>query len=297
MKIHFAKYHGAGNDFILIDCRHSPPQFDLSLFARTLCERRKGIGADGLLLLLSSTIADYRMRIFNADGSEPSMCGNGIRCLFDFIQRRENISSEITIETLHGLLKCKRINGKIAVNLGAPTIVHWPIELPQGSVFVINTGVPHAVLFVDALDKVNVVEEGAKIRFHPRFAPTGVNVNFVSITTEAQVVLRTYERGVEAETLACGTGAAAAAFVAMKQRALPSPISVMTRLSFEKDPIEYRQDLCFQFCKGHQDGMQIEMLGRAQEVFTGTIESIDNTLEMQRRHPLGFQSRESGPRF
>jgi diaminopimelate epimerase len=192
--------------------------------------------------------------------------------LIDFIQNRENISSEVTIETLHGVLKCRRANGKIVVNLGVPRILHWPIALPQGLVFVIDTGVPHAVLFVDELDKVNVAEEGAHIRFHPRFAPNGVNVNFVAINPQGYVVLRTYERGVEAETLSCGTGAAAAAYAAMKQRGLTAPISVLTRHSFESGPIGYRQDLRFQFCKDFQDEMQIEMLGGAQEVFVGTID-------------------------
>lgn len=167
MKILFTKYHGAGNDFILIDFRRFPPQFDISRFVCTLCERHLGIGADGVILLYSSSVADYKMRIFNADGSEPSMCGNGIRCLFDFIEKHLNRSIELKIETLHGILKCRRIEEEIAVNLGIPRILHWPIELSQGPAFVINTGVPHAILFDDDIDNKNVAEEGAKIRFHP----------------------------------------------------------------------------------------------------------------------------------
>jgi diaminopimelate epimerase len=272
MKISFRKYHGAGNDFILVDFRRFPPQFDISSFARCVCDRRLGIGADGLILLCTSQVADYKMRIFNADGSEPSMCGNGIRCLFDFIQKRENHVSELKIETLHGILKCRYCEDQIAVNLGIPRILHWPIELPQGPAFVINTGVPHAVLFEDDLDDKNIAEEGAKIRFHPQFAPIGVNVNFVSIKSERQISLRTYERGVEGETLACGTGAAAAAYVAMKHRGLKAPISVLTRLAFEKEPIEYHQCLQFQFCKDDRGELEIEMLGRAKEVFEGILE-------------------------
>jgi len=272
VKISFTKYHGSGNDFILIDSCHLPSQFDIPLFARSLCDRRQGIGADGLIVLCSSSVADYKMRIFNADGSEPSMCGNGIRCLYDFIQRRENCSSELKIETLHGILKCRRLNEEIAINLGAPRILHWPIELPQGVVFVVNTGVPHAILFDDELDNKNVSEEGAKIRFHPQFAPVGVNVNFVSVTSQGQIKLRTYERGVEGETLACGTGAAAAAFVSMKHYGLKEPISVFTRLSFEKGPIEYRQDLRFQFCSDNKGELEIELLGSAKKVFEGFVE-------------------------
>ncbi len=287
MKIPFKKYHGAGNDFILVDFRRFPPQFDISSLAYFLCDRRLGIGADGLVLLCSSLVADYKMRIFNADGSEPSMCGNGIRCLFDFIQKREKRSLELRIETLHGILKCRRSAEVIAVNLGVPRILHWPIELPQGVVFVVNTGVPHAILFDDKLDSKNVAEEGAKIRSHPQFAPVGVNVNFVSVDSENQITLRTYERGVEGETLACGTGAAAAAYVAMKHRGLKAPISVRTRLSFEKEPIEYHQHLQFRFCKNDQEEWEIEMLGPAQEVFEGVVTAPSISIEklILPRHP------------
>jgi diaminopimelate epimerase len=271
MKVPFTKYHGAGNDFILIDFRHLSSQFDIPSLARHLCERRLGVGADGLILLFPSSVADYKMRIFNVDGSEPSMCGNGIRCLFDFIQKHENRPLELNIETLHGILKCRNSGEEIAVNLGVPRILHWPIELSQGQIFVVNTGVPHAVLFVDDLSDKNFVEEGAKIRFHPLFAPIGVNVNFVCINSESQIALRTYERGVEDETLACATGAAAAAFVAMKTRGLTMPISALTRLKFEKDSIEYRQDLRFQFCKDDRGDLEIEMLGCAQKVFEGIV--------------------------
>lgn len=272
MKIPFTKYHGAGNDFILIDSRHLPPQFDISPFARFICDRRQGIGADGLILICSSLVADYKMRIFNADGSEPSMCGNGIRCLFDVVQTRENCFSELKIETVHGVLKCRRCEDEIAVNLGVPRILHWPLKLPQGSVYVVNTGVPHAILFDDDLDNTNVTEEGANIRFHPQFAPVGVNVNFVFIESKGQLRVRTYERGIEGETLACGTGAAAAAFVAMKHHGLEAPISVLTRLSFDKKPIEYRQDLRFQFCSDRKGELEIEMLGGAKRVFEGFLE-------------------------
>ncbi len=256
MKIPFAKYHGAGNDFILIDSREFTSQVDFFSLARSLCDRRLGIGADGLILLCSSSIADCKMRIFNADGSEPTMCGNGIRCLFDYIDSEKPLA----IETLSGVLKCRRIEGKVCVNLGAPKILHWPIELPQGTAFVVDTGVPHAVLFVDDLENKNIVQEGATVRFNPQFAPTGVNANFVTVKSPNQIAIRTYERGVEGETLACGTGAAAAAYVAMKH-GLAAPVSVMTR----------RDELCFQFTPQEE----IEMIGPAQRVFEGFINLND----------------------
>jgi diaminopimelate epimerase len=272
VKIPFAKYHGAGNDFIVIDCRRFPPQFDFTSLARSLCDRRKGIGADGLILLCSSTVADYKMRIINADGSEPSMCGNGLRCLFDFVQTQQNHISELKIETLHGIMKCRRVESEIAVNLGAPRILHWPIELPQGLAFVINTGVPHAVLFDDDIDARNLIEEGAKIRFDPRFAPVGVNVNFAAVKSSTHIAMRSYERGVEGETLACGTGAAAVAYVAHKQFNLSQPISVSTRLCFGPEPIVYNQTLHFQFTPDNLGDLEIEMIGPATKTFEGAVD-------------------------
>lgn len=261
MKISFSKYHGAGNDFVLID-EKGLPNVDLSHLARVLCHRQHGIGADGLILLSDSSVADYKMRIFNADGSEPAMCGNGIRCLFDFIQKR----CCLRIETLSGILACRQNGDQVAVNLGTPQILHWPLKLPQGEAYVVDTGVPHAVLFVDDLDAVDVQEIGAKVRFSTHFAPHGVNVNFVTVLEPGKIALRSYERGVEAETLACGTGAAAAAFVAVKLHGLSMPISTLTRLSFQH-PVQYRQDLNFQLFTN-----EIEMLGPAEKVFEGAID-------------------------
>ncbi len=268
MKIPFTKYHGVGNDFVIVDSRHVP-NFDYSHLARVLCHRQHGIGADGLILFFPSTVADYKMAIFNADGSEPTMCGNGIRCLFDFIHRGVQ---KLNIETLYGVLTCRQSGDAIAVNLGVPKVLHWPLTLPQVELFVVDTGVPHAVLFVDDLDNVNVSETGAALRFSPHFAPHGVNVNFVSKLESGKVALRTYERGVEGETLACGTGAAAAAFVVMKHDNLASPIVTLTRLSFDQTPIQYRQDLHFQFQTNEQGATEIEMLGKAVEVFQGSIQ-------------------------
>ncbi len=260
MKIAFSKYHGAGNDFVIID-EKDLPNVDLSHLAKVLCHRQHGIGADGLILLGASTAADYKMRIFNADGSEPAMCGNGIRCLFDFIQKR----GPLRIETLSGILACRQNGTQVAVNLGTPKILHWPLKLPGSEAFVVDTGVPHAVLFVDDLDAVDVAEAAPKLRFSPHFAPHGVNVNFVSLLGNGGIALRSYERGVEAETLACGTGAAAAAFVAVKLLGLTSPITTMTKLSFQH-PVQYRQNLHFHV---HQN--EIEMLGPAVKVFEGIV--------------------------
>jgi len=267
MSVQFWKYHGAGNDFVLLDFSLSAPDVDFSNLARRLCDRRSGIGADGLLLLLPSSVSDFRMRIFNADGSEPSMCGNGIRCLASYIFKRDG-RSEVAIETAHAVLNCRQYEGGVAVNLGLPTILSWKTPIANQDLYVVHTGVPHAVVFVDELDEVDVNERGRQIRLSPHFSPEGVNVNFVSVSKDGRVSIRTYERGVEAETLACGTGAAAAAFVVMKVKNLESPISIQTRASFDK--ISYHEQLRFRFSKN--DRPEIEMIGCAQEVFNGVIQ-------------------------
>lgn len=272
MKLPFVKYQGAGNDFILLDGRYQTLEFDFKDLARQLCQRQLGVGADGLLLLLPSTVADYRMRILNADGSEPAMCGNGLRCLADFLFKRE-LRAELTVETSHGVLKCRKAGNEIAINLGCPTLLHWPISMEEGIAFILNTGVPHAVFFVEDLSAIDVQTLGCKIRNDSRFAPYGVNVNFARLNSEGKVSLRTYERGVEAETLACGTGAAATAYVAQEHFQLAAPIVTLTRSSFE-GLLHYREHLRFQFPKNLHGLTEIEMLGTATEVFEGNFNLI-----------------------
>ncbi len=260
-RLPFVKFQGAGNDFVLIDCFDSPPPSSLPELARALCDRRRGIGADGLLVALPSQNADFRMQIFNADGSEPKMCGNGIRCLVDYLQKKKKAPEAFCVETGSGVLPCRREGKEIAVNLGAPEILHFPIELEAQMLYVLNTGVPHAVLFVDDIDQVDLKKWGPLFRFHSCFTPGGVNVNFAKLNPSGQIALRTYERGVEGETLACGTGAAAAAYVAWKLYALPQPVTVLT------DP-----RLRFFFPKNNSGFHAIEMVGAAEQVFEGSIE-------------------------
>lgn len=260
-RLPFVKFQGAGNDFVLIDGLDFSMPSALSELARTLCDRRRGIGADGLLIALPSEKADFRMRIFNADGSEPAMCGNGIRCLVDYLQKRQNALETVTIETGSGVLSCRREGEEIAVNLGVPDILHFPIELEERKLFVLNTGVPHVVIFVDAIDEVDLQKWGPYFRFHPQFAPDGVNVNFAQVLPSGQIAVRTYERGVEGETLACGTGAAAVAYAAWKLHASLQPVTVLTTPS-----------LRFFFPKKNNGNHAIEMVGSAVQVFEGLIE-------------------------
>ena len=273
-KTPFIKYQGAGNDFVLLEGRHLDPSVNLSSLAAFLCDRRKGIGADGLLLLTPSTVADYRMRIFNADGSEPAMCGNGAYCLVDYIHRFISPFDRLSLETNHSILRCTKIGQEIALNLGAVSVLHFPIDVGGNTpCYVVNTGVPHAVLWTDGLNQVDLEKQGRELRFDSRFAPNGVNVNFATvIASENLLQMRTYERGVEGETLACGTGAAAVAFVAKQLHQLPCPIRVATRSHFNAQEIEYVPQLRFLFPRNAQGETEVEMIGSAQVVFEGSIE-------------------------
>jgi diaminopimelate epimerase len=269
--MHFVKYEGAGNDFILIELEE-PSHLDFCQIARSLCDRHTGIGADGILLVLPSRVANCRMRIWNSDGSEASMCGNGVRCVIDFLLAKQEELSEVSVETGRGVLVGRKWEEGILVNMGAPVLSNAALQLSEGICFVVNTGVPHAVLFVDDLAAVPIEERGRQIRFHSQFAPEGVNVNFAWITPEGNVSVRTYERGVEGETLACGTGAAAAAYAALQTKNLPSPIRVLTRTSFQNQ--NYEHQLSFHFPSNAAGDCEIEMIGPARRVFEGVIENL-----------------------
>lgn len=239
MKVKFTKMHGCGNDFIVLDGINESLKLsdaELSSLARSMCDRHFGVGADGVLVLLPSTVADFRMRLFNADGSEGEMCGNGIRCAARYFIENVRRSPQVRVETLAGVITVKRIvrNGKnyYAVDMGAPKLraadvpIIWgdpespvldaPIDIPGLGVVrisAVNTGVPHTVVFVEGIDELNVKELGRIIRYH-RLFPRGTNVDFAEITGPNTIKVRTYERGVEDETLCCGTGATAVATVA-----------------------------------------------------------------------------------
>lgn len=215
-KISFTKMAGAGNDFIIIDAALG---LNYKKLAMKACDRTEGIGADGLLILDRSSKADYQMRIINRDGSEAEMCGNGARCIAAYIVRNKKPHKKnFTIETLAGNI-CATATKKIArVQLSAPTSYQANIPLTVNDrrmrVSYIDTGVPHAIVFVDGLAGIDVATIGRVIRHHERFGPRGTNVNFVEQVNERLVNARTYERGVEDETKACGTGSVASAIVA-----------------------------------------------------------------------------------
>ncbi len=271
-KIQFYKYQGAGNDFILIDNRHSLYSLFDANQIRYLCDRQMGIGADGVLWVEMSAIADYKMRIFNADGSQPAMCGNGMRCVCDFLSKG-NLAQEMRIESAGRILSCCKKGDKISVEMGSPLLSHWPIELALqvGPVqaYILDTGVPHAVVFVEDILDVPFIRLGEELRWHRAFEPNGVNVNCAAVAADGSISLRTFERGVENETLACGTGAAATAWVAAHIHKLQEPVVIKTREKLGSEV--FQESMWFAFPVLSNGEKQIEMLGTAHCVFTGQI--------------------------
>jgi len=215
-KISFFKMAGAGNDFIMIDAQKG---LNYKSLAKKVCDRTNGIGADGLIILdKPKQKHDYKMRIINADGSEEEMCGNGVRCLTAYIARQKKPKKKLfSIETLAGEVLGKA-NGTVAhVRLSDPTNYRASIPITVSNIQInvssIDTGVPHTIVYVDDLDNINVAKIGGIIRYHSKFKPRGTNVNFAEQISEDLVYARTYERGVEDETKACGTGSVAVAVV------------------------------------------------------------------------------------
>ena len=215
--IPFTKMVGAGNDFIIVE--NFPANIDLKKFAIQICARQTGIGADGVLILESSKKADYKMRVINSDGSEAEMCGNGARCMAAYIVRhRKETKKQFSLETLAGILLAEARDEVAKIRLSDPKDYQKEICLDINgrrlNVSYMDSGVPHTIVFVDGLKKIDVQTLGETIRHHEHFKPRGTNVNFVEQLDSDLVELRTYERGVEAETLACGTGAVASALIA-----------------------------------------------------------------------------------
>jgi diaminopimelate epimerase len=230
--IRFAKLSGAGNDFIVIDNRRKILTAPPARLARAFCRAKTGIGADGLLLLERSKRARFKMRIFNPDGSEAEMCGNGARCISRFAYQQKIAPSRMVFETKAGLIGAAVKGTEVKLRLSAPHDLRELKMILDGAVreiFFINTGVPHAVTFVRRIEKLDVVAWGRTIRNHALFRPAGTNADFVAKIDGHNIAVRTYERGVEDETLACGTGSVAAALVSAREMGLLSPVRVHTR--------------------------------------------------------------------
>jgi len=240
--IKFSKMVASGNDFVVIDAAGQRLPANLRGFAKKVCERKRDIGADGLLLLEPSKKANFKMRIFNPDGGEVSMCGNGARCAA--LYKCKTKSKKIKIETQAGILEAQIKNNRVKIKMSDPTDLKEGLDLHIEGVshkaYFINTGVPHIVYFVDNLKDFNVKDKGAKIRYHRKFKPKGTNANFVKAKAKNKIEVRTYERGVEDETLACGTGSVASALIhGLRKGMKKGTVSVQTkskealRISFE----------------------------------------------------------------
>jgi diaminopimelate epimerase len=233
-RIPFYKMHGGGNDFILVDHRRGLILEDQQpRFARRVCARQVGVGADGLILLEGSDRADFRWRFYNADGSQAEMCGNGGRCAARLALLLGMAPSKLSFETLAGTIKAEVKGRDVRLELAGIDDFRLYQEIPiNGKALTghfLKVGVPHVVVPVKDLEQVPVAFWGKIVRFHQMFQPAGTNVNFINFHGAQAVEVRTYERGVEDETLACGTGAVASALIAARLGYVTSPVAVHTR--------------------------------------------------------------------
>jgi len=229
----FTKMSGAGNDFVVFDNRDGRIPESRAMFVRRVCERRLGVGADGVLIVEPSDRTDFRMRYYNADGGEAEMCGNGGRCISRYAHLRGIASDTMSFETVAGVHRSQVIGENVKLEMIDPFDArlgfHVPLKDREIAAHFINTGVPHVVVFVDDVDEVEVFDLGREIRYHPVFQPDGTNANFAQIVDRRHLRIRTYERGVEDETLACGTGTVAAAGIGGFLGRLDSPVEAETR--------------------------------------------------------------------
>lgn len=234
----FHKAVASGNDFVLIDNRKKKVRL-AGEEIRRICAFHLGIGADGILLIEPSGKADFFMRILNADASEAEACGNGYRCVSLYAHKILKFPKKMKFETLSGMIhaevkSAKSTRARVRVKMADPVDYRDSLKLllgSEGSVSgaFMNTGVPHAVLFSEDLSRVDVERLGRQIRHHKFFAPKGTNANFVQVTGAHELAIRTFERGVEGETLACGTGSVAAAVVAFLAGRIQKPVQVKTK--------------------------------------------------------------------
>jgi diaminopimelate epimerase len=237
-RIHFFKMTGAGNDFVFIDNREGAVDADrCGDFVRSICRRKLSVGADGLVLIERDKDVDFKWRFFNSDASEAEMCGNAARCAVRFAHLTGIAGgSEISFRTLAGIIRGTILESGVKVQMTTPHGLQQGIRLEGGGRTLLfdflDTGVPHAVCLVadeKELEAMDVEGLGRTFRFHPHFHPAGANINFTCIEDPHRMRVRTYERGVEGETLACGTGVLAAALTSAARKRVLSPVTVGTR--------------------------------------------------------------------
>lgn len=265
--IDFIKMSGSGNDFILIDNRDlSLPAANVTDFVKRVCERKVSVGADGLILIEKSNRVDFRWRFFNADGSEVDMCGNGGRCAARFACLKGIAGTSMSFETGAGIIDAEVRGDTVKLRLTDPHSlkIDEAIGVDGQLMYVnsINTGVPHVVHFTGDLDAFDVFNTGRQIRYHGHYQPAGTNVNFVTVTDRHALRVRTYERGVEDETLACGTGSVAAALISSRKGWVDSPVAVTVKSS---------EILTIYFDKTQESFEKVYLEGKATVVFEGRL--------------------------
>jgi diaminopimelate epimerase len=265
--LRFTKMNGAGNDFVMIDNRAGEVQLSAEQIAR-ICDRHRGVGADGILLIEpAKNRADFRMRYYNRDGGEAEMCGNGARCFARFAERVAGAKNELSFETPAGVIGARLEGEQVRLTMSEPRELRLNLEISAGEKkwhgHFINSGVPHVVIPVAEINEVNVAGAGESIRRHEMFAPAGANVNFIERRGAREIAIRTFERGVESETLACGTGVVASALVFAATENVSGPIGVLVkggselRVGFEREGDGFKK---------------VTLTGPAEFVFEGTME-------------------------
>lgn len=267
LKIH--KMSGHGNDFIIVDNRAGQvAEADYVPLARGLCRRAISVGADGMIFIVPGARGqDFAWRFFNADGSEAEMCGNASRCTAWLAMKLGISGANPSFGTMAGVIRAEVGSDTVKVLMTPPGALTQDLELTLAGgekirLDHINTGVPHAVIWTQDVEKEAIVETGRQVRFHEHFKPAGTNVNFAQVDGEHRIINRTYERGVEDETLACGTGSIAAVLAAAARGLALSPVRVTTRMG---------EDLIIHFNKDQKSFTDIYLEGPVRHVFSGTI--------------------------
>lgn len=266
MRIPFWKMHGAANDFIVVDDRaRTFPAHDTA-WLQSIMARRTGVGSEGVLLIQPSDRADFRMRFFNPDGGEVDMCGNGARCIARLAFELGAAPSPMAFETGAGIVRAELLDQVVRLTMTTPRDWRLGGELHlEGRTYAydfVNSGVPHVVVTVDDLASVDVARLGAAIRHHADFAPKGTNANFIQLTGPDSISVRTYERGVEAETLACGTGIVASGLLAGKSGRVSPPVRVKAA-SGDVLTVDYRLT--------PEGAADVTLAGPAVHVFEGVL--------------------------
>lgn len=266
-KVHFMKMNGAGNDFVMLDNRAGDLQLGAPDIAR-LCDRHRGIGADGVLVLEPPTNgADFRMRYYNADGGEAEMCGNGARCFARYADRVAGAREKVSFETPAGVIAAALQGEAVTLQMSEPKDLRLNVKISAlgGEIccHYVDSGVPHVVIPVADISNVNVRELGSAVRHHNEFAPRGANVNFLERKGTRKIAIRTYERGVEDETLACGTGVVASALIFAATENVSGPIGVLVRGGDELSVGCNREGETF---------TNVTLTGPADFVFEGSVE-------------------------